>query len=81
VESWQATAATESEARSKLKHQFDEKSELVVAAAAEAEVRQRAAEEEHQRLRMLLVDATREVQAASQGNLLESCNFLLRIIT
>ena len=75
VESWQTTAASEAEARSKMKHQIDEKSESLVAAAAEAEVKQRAAEDENQRLRMLLVDATREVQAASQGNKSNHANF------
>ena len=75
VESWQTAAASEAEARSKMKHQIDEKSESLVAAAAEAEVKQRASEDENQRLRMLLVDATREVQAASQGNKSNHANF------
>ena len=67
LEESQRIAAAEVEARSELQQQLDVASNLANAAAAEAGTREIAAAAENEKLRMLLVDATREVQAAFEG--------------
>ena len=67
LEESQRIAAAEVEARSELQQQLDVVSNLANAAAAEAGTREIAAAAENEKLRMLLVDATREVQAAFEG--------------
>jgi hypothetical protein len=67
LEESQRTAAAEAEARSELQQQLDVASNLANAAAAEAGTREIAAAAENEKLRMLLIDATREVQAAFEG--------------
>lgn len=67
LEESQRIAAAEVEARSELQQQLDVASNLANAAAAEGSTREIAAAAENEKLRMLLVDATREVQAAFEG--------------
>lgn len=67
LEESQRIAAAEVEARSELQQQLDVASNLANAAAAEAGTREIAAAAENEKLQMLLVDATREVQAAFEG--------------
>jgi hypothetical protein len=58
--------AAEAEERAKLQQQLNEASEFAEA----AEAREEAAAIENERMRMLLADATQEVQAASEGSML-----------
>ncbi len=85
---WQAAAASESEARLKLQKQLDETSQTALASVAEADAMLKAREEENQRLRVLLVDAARETQAASEGSDIMhtafaavSCDFSNKLLT
>lgn len=82
VEASQAALASELEARAKLQQQLAVASEEAAATAKETEAREKTAAAENERLRMLLVDASREVQAASEGTmsfLQLVCNILIYV--
>lgn len=67
VEALQASLASELEARAKVQQQLSVASEEAAATAKETEAREKTAAAENERLRMLLVESSREVQAASEG--------------
>jgi hypothetical protein len=71
VEASQAAAAAEANARSQLQQELCESCEQAAALAAEVEEREKAGATENERLRTLLAEATQEVQAASEGVMLE----------
>jgi hypothetical protein len=80
VEALQSSLASEQEAHAKLQQQLSVASVEATATAKETETREKTAAAENEKLRMLLVDASREVQAASEGRMSFSqlvCNILL----
>jgi hypothetical protein len=81
VDTLHAAAATEAETRSTMIREINEKLESANLAAEEAKMKQRALEDENQRLHTLLVDATREVQAASEGDLIVLSKTLPQMIS
>ena len=64
VEASQVATAVEAEIRAKLQQQLT----VALESAAEFEAKEKAGAAENEKLRMLLMDATREVQAASEGS-------------